>query len=90
MEVIICQSERSPEIMMISQTHTIGGHQNTSHRSRNTEETLPAFGVTSAKPFPPKIGQFKPPKIVKIWTFHKYLFASTAVTVCKPDMSPET
>ena len=25
MEVIICQSERSPEIVMISQTHTIGG-----------------------------------------------------------------
>ena len=25
MEVIICQSERSPEILMISQTHTIGG-----------------------------------------------------------------
>ena len=25
MEVIICQSERSPEIVMISQTHTMGG-----------------------------------------------------------------
>ena len=25
MEVIICQSERSPEIVMISQTYTIGG-----------------------------------------------------------------
>ena len=29
MEVIICQSERYPEILMISETHTIGGHQNT-------------------------------------------------------------
>ena len=25
MEVIICQSERSPEVVMISQTHTMGG-----------------------------------------------------------------
>ena len=84
MEVIICQSERSPEIVMISQTHTIGGHQNTSDGSRNMDETLPPFGVTSAKPFPPKIGLLKPSKIVKISTFHVYLFAFTEVIVCKP------
>ena len=53
------------------------------------EETLPAFRVTSAKPFPPKIGQLKPSKIVEIWTFHMHLFAFTEVIVCKPDMSPE-
>ena len=29
MEVVMCQSERYPEIFMISETHTIGGHQNT-------------------------------------------------------------
>ena len=90
MEVIICQSERSPEIVMISQTHTMGGHQNTSDESRNIEETFPVFGVTSAEPFPPKIGQLKNSKIVKFWTFHMYLFAFTEVIVCKPDMSPET
>ena len=90
MEVIICQSERSPEIVMISQSHTIGGHQNTSDGSRNRDETLPPFGVTSAKPLPPKIGQLKSSKIVEIWTFHTYLFAFTEVIVCKPDMSPET
>ena len=54
------------------------------------DETLPPFGVTSAKPFPPKIGQLKPSKIVKMWTFHMYLFAFMEVIVCKPDMSPET
>ena len=43
-EVIICQSERSPEIMMICQTHTIGGNQNTSDGSMNIDKTLPAFG----------------------------------------------
>ena len=56
MGVMICQSERSPEILVISQTPTIGGHQNTSDQSRNMEETLPAFGVSFAKPFLPKIG----------------------------------
>ena len=90
MEVIICQSERSPEIVMISQTLLQGGTSNTSDGSRNMEETLPAFGVTSAKPFQPKIGQLKPSKIVEIWTFHMYLFAFTEVTVCKPHMPPET
>ena len=68
MEVIICQSERLPEIVMISQTHTIGGTPNTSDGSRNMDKTLPPFWVTSAKPLPPKIGQLKPSKIVKIWT----------------------
>ena len=53
------------------------------------DETLPPFRVTSAKPFLPKIGQLKPSKIVKILTFHMYLFAFTEVIVCKPDMSPE-
>ena len=66
------------------------GHQNTSDGSRNMDKTLPPFGVTSAKPFPPKIGQLKPSKIVEIWTLHMYLFACTEVIICKPDMSPET
>ena len=54
------------------------------------DETLPPFGVTSAKLFPPKIGQLKPSIIVEIWTFHMYLLSFTEVIVCKPDMSPET
>ena len=37
-----------------------------------------------------KIGQLKPSKIVKIWTFHMYLCMFMEVIVCKPDMSPET
>ena len=88
MEAIICQSERSPKIV-ISQTNTIEGHQNTSNRSRNMDETLPPFWVISAKPFPPKIRQLKPSKIVEIWTFHMYLFAFMEVIVCTHDMSPE-
>ena len=55
MEVIICQSERDPELFMISETHTIRGtHQNTLDGSRNMAKALPAFSVTSVKPFPPK------------------------------------
>ena len=37
------------------------------------DKTLPPFGVTSAKSIPPKIGQLKPSRIVKIWIFHMYL-----------------
>ena len=54
------------------------------------DETLPPFGVTSAKPFPPKIEQFKPSKIVQIWIFHMYLCAFMEVIICTPDMSAET
>ena len=89
MEVIICQSERSPEIM-ISQTHTKGGTSKHIRWEKEYGQTLPPFGVTSANPFPPKIGNLKPSKIVKIWTFHMYLCIFMEVTVCKPDMSPET
>ena len=90
MEGIICHSERSTENVMLSQTHTMGGHQNTSDGSRNMDKILPPFGVTSAKPFLPKLGQLKPSKIVEIWTFHMYLFVFTEIIVSKPDMSPET
>ena len=63
--VIICQSERSPERLMISQTPRIGGNQISSDGRGNVEETLPAFGVTFAKPFLLKIGYSKPSKIVE-------------------------
>ena len=53
------------------------------------DKTLPPFGVTSAKHFPPKIGQLKPSKIVEIWTFHVFLLEFTEAIVCKPDISPE-
>ena len=64
-EVIICQSERSPERLIISQTPSMGGHLISSGGRRNVEETLPAFGVTFAKPFLLKIGYSKPCKIVE-------------------------
>ena len=48
-EVMICQSERSPERLMISQTPSIGGHQITSGGRRNVEETFSAFGMSFAK-----------------------------------------
>ena len=44
MEVIICQSDRSPERLMISQTPFIGGHQITSGGRRNVEETPNFWG----------------------------------------------
>ena len=76
MEVIICQSEMSPERLMISQTPSIGGHQISSGGRRNVEETLPLFGVTFTKPFLLKIGYSKPSKIVKFLTFHMSVFVN--------------
>ena len=65
MEVIICQSERYLEIVMISETHTIGGHQITLDGSRNMDKALPPFGVTSVKPFSPKKDNWNLPKLWK-------------------------
>ena len=55
-EVMICQSDRSLERLMISQIPSMGGHQNTSGGRGNVEETLPTFGVSSTKTFLLKIG----------------------------------
>ena len=66
MEVMICQSEKSPEMFMTSETPSIGGHQNTSNGRRNVEETLLLFGVNLAKPFLLKIEYYKPSKIIEI------------------------
>ena len=63
---MISQSQMSPEMFMIPQTHRIGGHQNTSHRRRHMEETLPPFEVTFAKPFLLKMQYSKPYKITEI------------------------
>ena len=104
MEVMICQSQMSPEMFMISQTHRIGGHQNTSHRRRHMEETLPAFGVTFAKPFLLKIQYAKPSKIIEMWTLHISVFVNMTniivksytvqymcmeVIICQSERSPE-
>ena len=56
MEVIIYQSDRAPERLMMSQTPSIGGYQITPGGRKNVEETLPAFEVSFAKPFLLKIG----------------------------------
>ena len=53
---MIYQSDRSPEMFMISQTPMMGEHQNTSDGRRNEEETPPAFWVSFEKPFLLKIG----------------------------------
>ena len=45
MEVIVCQSDRSPQRVMISQTTSIWEPQISSGGRRNVEKTLPTFGV---------------------------------------------
>ena len=51
MEVIICQSDRSPQRVMLSQTPGIGELQISSGGRRNVEKTLPTFGSEFCKTF---------------------------------------
>ena len=51
MKVIICQSESSPEIVMISLTPTTGGKSKHTDGSRNMEET-PSFWGEFCKSLP--------------------------------------
>ena len=44
---------------------------------------LPAFGVSSAKPFLLKMGYSEPSKIVDFWTFHISVFVNTTDMVVK-------
>ena len=55
-EVIICQSDRSTERLMISQTPGIGGTSNQLRWEKKCGGTLPAFGLSFAKPFLLKMG----------------------------------
>ena len=55
-EIMICQSDRSPKRLLLSQTPSTGGHQITLDQRRNVEESLPAFGVSFEKSFLLKIG----------------------------------
>ena len=81
LEVIICQSDRSPERLMILQTPSMGDPQISSGGRRNVEETLSAFGVSFAKAFLLKTGYSKPSKIVAFWTFHISVFVNTTAIV---------
>ena len=64
MEVIICQSLRSLESLLTSQTPSMGGYQITQVGRRNVDETLPAFWMHFTKPFLLKIEYSKPSKII--------------------------
>ena len=52
---------------------------------RNMEETLPAIGVSFAKPFLLKIGYTKPSKIVKFWILHVSVFVNMTNMVVNSD-----
>ena len=52
------------------------------------EATLPAFGVTFAKPFQHKMGYSKPSKIVKFRTFHMSVFVNMTNMVVNSDVDP--
>ena len=80
MEVIICHSQMSPEILWYLR-HI--GWGDTSHGKRHMEETIPAFGVTFAKPFLLKIQYSKPSIIIEIWTLHISAFVNMTNIIVK-------
>ena len=45
------------------------------------EESLPAFRMTSAKPFLLKIQYSKPSKIIEIWTLHISVFVNMTIII---------
>ena len=47
------------------------------------EETLPAFGVSFAKPFLLKIQYAKPSKIIEMWTLHISVFFNVTNIIVK-------
>ena len=53
---MICQSERFPERLMISQTPSIGGTSNHLRWEKECGGIFPAFRISFAKPFLLKIG----------------------------------
>ena len=81
MEVIICQSDRSPQRVMISQTPSIWEPQISSGGRRNVGKTLPIFGVSFAKSCLPKTGYSEPSKSVAFLNFHISLFVNTTAMV---------
>ena len=56
MEVIICQSDRTPERLIIYHTPSIGESQISSGGRRNVEETLPTFWGEFCKTLPSQNG----------------------------------
>ena len=77
MEVIICQSDRCPERLMISHTPSIWGTSNQLRWEKECGGNSPAVWVYFAKSFLLKMGYSKPSKIVEFWTFHIYVFGNT-------------
>ena len=67
--VIICQSERSLERLVICQTPSIGGTSNQLRWEKECGGNSTSFWVSFAKPFLLKIGHSKPSKIVEFSTY---------------------
>ena len=68
---------------MISQTPGMGEPQISSGGGRNVEETLPAFGLSFAKPFLVQMGYSQPSKILTFHIFHISALVNTTAMVVK-------
>ena len=101
MKVIICQSDRSPERLMISQTPGIGGTSNQLRWEKEWGGNPPNFWGEFCKTLPSQKSIFL---TFQFWTFHISVFVNTTamvvksytilymcmkVIICQSDRSPE-
>ena len=84
-EVIICQSERSPERLMISQTPRIGGTSNQLRWEKEYGRNSPSFWGDFYKTLPTPNRIFQTCKTVECWTFHMSEFVNTTNMVVNSD-----
>ena len=104
MEFIICQSDWSPQRVMISQTPSIWEPHISSFGRRNVEKTLPTFEVNFSKLFLLQMEYSWPSKIVAFHIFYISIFVNTTavvvnscailymcmeVIICQSDRSPQ-
>ena len=83
MEVIMCQTDMSPERLMISQTPGIGGTSNQLRWVKECGGNSASFWVEFSKTLPSQMGYSEHSKIVAFWTFHISVFTNTTAIVVK-------
>ena len=81
MGVIIGQSDRSPERLMISHTPRVGGTSNQLRWENKCGRKSPSFWGEFYKTLPSQTGYTLPSKIVEFWTFHISVFVNTTAMV---------
>ena len=85
MEVIICQSDMSPERLMISQTPSIGGTSNQLRWEKECGGNSPSFWGYFYKTHPTQNWIFQTFQNCGVWTFYMSVFVNMTNMVVNSD-----